>query len=172
MGIHYKRDLERDAVVYKTLLACAILKQEYGAQTFKSQLRRPFVKGVTSALLSRCRQLSRFHRGSNDMMRWRGRIRVLTHRPYDSWVDLWEPALSDVPPIRISAPRLIVHYNAQIAYMRQYSAENVLPMPEEPPAPSMGSMMADWNARRREEHVAELPLTKNMMGGVPQCWQP
>ena len=91
-GPALRNRLEGDAAVYKSMLDREQLKHpDTGVEYYKKTLRPHFVKGTTSVFLWRFIQLTRFHRGPNDMLRWLGRVSVLRKRTQDAWMDLRTP---------------------------------------------------------------------------------
>jgi len=81
--------LEGDAAIYKSLLdRDRLIDPHEGVTYFKSTLRQHFVKGSQSVFLWRFFQILRFTRGQQDMLRWLGRISVLSKRVLDAWGDL------------------------------------------------------------------------------------
>ena len=48
------------------------------------------MKGVAAVFIFRFFQLQRFHRGSQDLQRWIGRLQVLRKRIIDAWMDTFQ----------------------------------------------------------------------------------
>ena len=88
-GPSLKTRLHGDAAVYKPLLDRDQLRDPVtGVKYFKDTLRPHFVKGVQAVFLWRFYQFLRCYRGSQDLLRWIGRLSVVRKRLQDSWMDL------------------------------------------------------------------------------------
>jgi len=97
-GPALRNRLDGEAAVYKSLLDRDALRDpNTGVEYFKRTMRPHFVKGASSVFLWRFMQVTRFHRGTSDMLRWLGRVSVMRKRLQDAWMDLFEPWTMNTP---------------------------------------------------------------------------
>lgn len=93
-GPALRNRLEGDAAVYKPLLDWEALRDpEDGVAYFKRTLRPPhFVNGSQSVFMWRVFQLMPFYRGSQDFLRWIGKLFLTRKKLTNARADLLEPA--------------------------------------------------------------------------------
>ena len=147
-GPSLRNRLFGDAAVYKPLLDRDRLRDPLqGVNYFKTTLRPHFVKGSQSVFLWRFYQLLRCYRGTQDLLRWTGRLTVLLKRVQDAWMDLLQEVAQD--------DALFLGDFADAVRRAQQNGEQ---------PPTQDEAFRQWNTRRRERHQAQFPLGQNLFG--------
>jgi hypothetical protein len=148
-GPALRNRLEGDAAIYKTLLDRDALKDpNAGVAYFKAQLRPHFVKGSQSVFLWRFFQLLRASRGSQDMLRWIGRMSVLRKRTQEAWMDMFTEVNDQDAGFQAA-------FNIALAAIQR-----------DRPAPDPVAALRDFNVARRNVHQQAFPLNENLFALV------
>ena len=166
-GPALRNRLEGEAAVYKPLLDRDQLRHpQEGVKYFKQALRPHFVKSSQSVFLWRFFQLFKAHRGSQDMLRWIGRLSVLRKRIGEAWMDLFTPVPQNEPGFVQNILRPLA---------RQQLAANGIQAPGNFD-PFQVLVQADidlahegHNAQLRQEHQDRFPISDNLFALITTC---
>jgi len=166
-GPALRNRLEGEAAVYKPLLDRDLLRHPLdGVKYFKSSLRPHFVKSSQSVFLWRFFQLFKAHRGSQDMLRWIGRLSVLRKRIGEAWMDLYTPTLQTEAGFVQNILRPLA---------RQQLADNGIQVPGVfDPFQVLSQVDVDnaleaLNTQLRQEHQDRFPISDNLFALITTC---
>ena len=166
-GPALRNRLEGEAAVYKPLLDRDQLRHpQVGVRYFKTALRPHFVKSSQSVFLWRFFQLFKAHRGSQDMLRWIGRLSVLRKRIGEAWVDLFIPVQQNDPGFvrNVLRPLAVQQLAAnQIAAPANFDPFQVLVQAD------IDLAHEAHNTQLRQEHMERFPISDNLFALITTC---
>ena len=136
-----------EAPIYKPYLDRQRLKDPLGGVAyFKTTLRPHFVKGNSSVFLWRFFQLTRFHRGTQEIQTWSTRMLTLTCLTLDAWMDIQTPADQQGLEFRNDLAQL-------------HAREQNDGQPQTPADVAFGN----WRDRRRQRWQETFPSGQNLL---------
>jgi len=152
-GPALKNRLYGEASIYKTSLDRETLKQDDGVEYFLKTLRPMYVKGAQAVFLYRLIQFQRLRRGRLDISKWLVKWALMRQRLRDSWMDLIQTQLADIPA-HPQAARLEAKVNAQVRAMAP---------PDRPDVNDPDVLIPLMAACLTAEHEAKFPYNENLL---------